>query len=100
MGFGNGNGRVDGHPWTRSPWAHSRFPQPLRGHRHSVTLSHSALNAFTGSRRDARSAGYTPNNTPTPAPRPSASMMDHIVTRAGSGDTAAIIPAKSQPPIP
>src|SRR5687768_14976025 len=72
--------------------------QPLEGQANilpevaeeSQECPHSALSAFTGSRRDARSAGYTPKRMPTPAPRPRASRIDQSVTRAGSGDTKAI----------
>src|SRR5205809_19004 len=44
---------------------------------------HSYLNAATGSRRAARMAGYTPNITPTLAPRPSATTTIPMATTAG-----------------
>src|SRR5439155_19895689 len=77
-----GTGRV------RSPIFPARFAGTRRFPISIVDIAHSALNATTGSSCDARCAGYTPNNTPTLAPSPSASSTDHSVTRAGSGDTA------------
>src|SRR2546425_6726862 len=58
---------------------------------------HSYLNAATGSRRAARMAGYTPNITPTLAPRPSATTTDQAVTRAGRGDRAFTSSASAVP---
>src|SRR5438046_8381706 len=59
---------------------------------------HSARNATTGSSRAARAAGYTPNRTPTVAPSASATATDHVVTRAGSGESRSTSAAMAAPP--
>src|SRR2546428_7339088 len=87
---GGGGGSPEGPPGI--PAAHRHDPPPPP---HAVV--HSYLNATTGSRRAARTAGYTPKITPTLAPRPSATTTDQAVTRAGRGDTALTSSASAVP---
>ena len=68
-----------------------------RSSEHPGRCASPARSAVIGSSAAAAPRGYTPKITPTAAPSVTATMTDHALMRAGSGDTAATASARLQP---